>query len=65
MRATALILGLLALAGCESSAPMTRTGMALDHAGTVTADTVADGAHATGNALDRSGTYVKDKVGNP
>ena len=62
MRSTLLVLGLLALAGCESSAPATRTGMALDHAGTVTGNAVANGAQATGNALDRTGNYVKNKV---
>ena len=62
LRSTIVILGLLALAGCESSQPATRAGAALDHAGTVTGNAVGNGAQATGNALDRTGIYVKDKV---
>ncbi len=62
MRSTLFILGVLALAGCESQAPATRAGMALDRAGTNTGEAVTHGAHVTGNALDNAGSYVKNKV---
>ncbi len=62
MRSAFLILGVLALAGCESQAPATRAGMALDRAGTETGQAVKEGAQATGNALDKTGTYIENKV---
>ncbi len=62
MRSALLILAVIAIAGCESQAPATRAGMALDRAGTDTGQAVSKGAQATGSALDRTGTYLKNKV---
>ncbi len=62
MRPALFLLAVLALAGCESEQPMTKTGEVLDHAGTATGNAVTTGAKDTGQALDKAGTYVKNKV---
>lgn len=59
---TLLPLATLLLAGCESSAPMERTGRALDRAGTRTGQAVGGAAEDTGQAINRAGQWIERKV---
>jgi hypothetical protein len=57
---TALLL-VAGLAACESSRPATRTGVALDRAGTATGNAVGEAAQDTGAALNRAGNWVRNR----
>ncbi len=58
---TAMLL-VMGLAACESSRPATRTGAALDRAGTATGNAVGEAAQDTGAALNRAGSWVRDRA---
>ena len=62
MRALLLVaLCLTALAACESRRPMTRTGDALDRAGSRTGDAVGRAANETGAAVGRAGDWMRNR----
>jgi hypothetical protein len=53
---------LLLLAACESRQPATRTGEALDHAGSRTGEALGRAANDTGAAIGRAGEWVRNRT---
>lgn len=62
VRLFAGLLLVIGLAACESSRPATRTGAALDRAGTATGNAVGEAAQDTGAALNRAGNWVRNRT---
>ena len=56
------LVGLLALAACESSRPATRAGEAIDRAGSRTGQALGRAADDTGAALNRAGDWVRART---
>ncbi|MBL6457034.1 hypothetical protein JMJ55_16990 [Belnapia sp. T6] len=61
-RLAAILLGLLALAACQSRQPATRAGEALDRAGSQTGQALGRAANSTGNALERAGGWMQRRT---
>lgn len=57
-----LLLAIVAAPACESRQPASRTGEALDRAGTRTGEALGRAADSTGAALGRAGDWVRDRT---
>jgi hypothetical protein len=59
---TLLAFCLIGVAACQSRQPATRTGEAIDRAGSQTGQALGRAAHSTGNALGRAGNWMQRRT---